>query len=274
MEHSWYIMRMKTDNIPNNAQINAYQTAHGEVNISLYPSYLNQDGEKRFYGRIKRRNVTLDNVIAHIVKEYHAGISPNLIEHAAGLLKTGMKDLLSQGYAVDLLNFGTLYITLRGEITPDMTKSELAKHIHLSFTPSIEMENEVSKLVVGAIQKPANGRIIERIEDLSNPHSDGHTVTCGQAVKISGRALKLGGNEYGVFFAPVDEHDALVEDRSTWTKVENVFNNKPSNLQFYVPEQLVLGKTYRIVIISSLSISGNRIKSPVQTVSEIVQAVK
>ena len=158
---------MKPDNIPNNAQINAYQTAHGEVNISLYPSNLNQDGEKRFYGRI-----------------------------------------------------------------------------------------------------------IERIEDLSNPHSDGHTVTCGQAVKISGTALKLGGNEYGVFFAPVDEHDTLVEDRSTWTKVENVFNNKPSNLQFYVPEQLVLGKSYRIVIISSLSISGNRIKSPVQTVSDIVQAVK
>jgi nucleoid DNA-binding protein len=244
------------------------------VNISLYPSNLSQDGKKRFYGRIRRRTVTLDNVIAHMVREYHTGVSPNIIEHAAGLLKTGMKDFLSQGYAVDLLNFGTLYITVRGEITPDMTKSELSKHIHLSFTPSLEMENEVRRLAVGIIQKPRNGRIIERIEDLSDPDSDGQTVTCGHAVKISGTALKLGGDEYGVYFAPVSADDALVKDRSAWTKVENVFTNKPSNLQFYVPEQLEPGKSYRIVVISSLSVSGNRIKSPVQTVSETVQAVK
>lgn len=52
-----------------------------------------------------------------------------------------------------------------------------------------------------------------------------------------GSALKLGGNEYGLFLALVDNNEKIILDETKWTQVENICTNRPDQIDFIVPKQ-------------------------------------
>lgn len=89
---------------------------------------------------------------------------------------------------------------------------------------------------------------ITEITDLSSGFSDG-SLSRGKPCRITGSRLKIGGNGSGVWFAPVDADGRTSTDESAWVKSDeaSLFRNKPSELNFFVPDTLEKG-SYRIVI--------------------------
>ncbi|WP_277950588.1 DUF4469 domain-containing protein [Treponema zioleckii] len=62
----------------------------------------------------------------------------------------------------------------------------------------------------------------------------------------------LFGERWGIYFAPVDSEGKMTSDETSWVKVEesSLFRNKPSELNFFVPDSLSEG-SWKIVLRTS-----------------------
>ncbi|MCR5290764.1 MAG: DUF4469 domain-containing protein [Treponema sp.] len=132
----------------------------------------------------------------------------------AAVLKKGILNALRQGESVNLFDIGLLYPTIRGTVHKDMSLTELAEHIHLSFTPSETAEKEVQSVIVKNVRFADAGRTIYTVINLYDEQAPDNTLTRGMTAQITGKAIKLGGDKNGLYFAPLDNKLVPVQDRS------------------------------------------------------------
>ena len=78
---------------------------------------------------------------------------------------------------------------------------------------------------------------ITKITDLSTNQSD-EKLTMGKPAAIFGSRLKLSDSGSGIYFAKVETTGTISNDEQNWILVpkENIFRNKPSELNFFVPD--------------------------------------
>ena len=107
--------------------------------------------------------------------------------------------------------------------------------------------------------------------NLYDEQAEDKVLTRGMTAQITGTKLKLGGDKSGIYFAPVDNEQRLVKDSRLWVQADHITRNMPKTVEFFVPETLESGTSWRIVLETSLATNGVPMKSTVQIVSDVVQ---
>lgn len=239
------------------------------VDIKLQQSNLTPSESQRpvYYGQVQQRRFTVGNAIAELAESRSNLLSKETVFYVVSQLNQLLLNKLSQGYAIDLLDFGTLRMTVDGSIDTGSTKSEIAQKLSLSFTPSTVCRKAIQNIKVGTVKRAGASHCIHSVEPVlphlakGSPESLMEPSGCpmiftNNLARIAGKALKIGtGQEQGIYLVPKDTSAERI-------KASVVATNKPSQLLFMVPQ--VPSGTYRIVVVTNISASGNKLKSQVE----------
>ena len=251
-------------------KLNAFDSAEGALSVKLYDSHFGKDGS--CYGKVNRRTVGLEQIIAYEA-EKNEGVSSLMLQHSAALLQDGILSLLSMGYAVNVLGLGTMYLGTQGKITGD--KASDVGALCAKFTPSVLTNGMASKVSVETVIKASSVPVLSKVYDTVHPDNLGK-IAVGNVAHIDGEKLKLGGENFGLYFVPLDENGARVEDESKWIRVKDnrVNVNYPQSLEFQVPKSLEIGSKYSIAVRTQISKCNNVLKNAITGFSDVVEIVE
>lgn len=247
-----------------------YSDTDGSGNLTLYKNYFDNGG--KYYARFDRRNVTIDNLIARTQKK-DIGVNAITAKHILSLIKAEIIEALQRGESVNLMDLGTFYIAASGTSGNTAETAEIKKLL-VKFTSSKETNEAVSKLGINRIVIADSSPSIDSVTDLFTGLNDG-TLTSKKAARLDGGRLKISGSDGGIFFAECDTDGIYSEDESLWHKVnpESIMRNLSKTLEFFLPESLESGKSYRIILRTNSRKGNEDKKTFVSAVSDIV-AVK
>lgn len=243
----------------------------GEGEVSLYPNPFNNGA--KFYGKFNRTKVDTMTLISRLGKN---GSGKNLIatKETLTLIKKEVMDALSDGETVEFIGLGTFYIAPVGGFsgTSDDTSDQ---KFTVKFTPSAELRSCVKDLKIKKAEVKDTSPTIENITDQYTGKNFGEqefALTAGKNIVVTGKRLKIMGENDGVYLAPVDAQDAVVSDEGQWLKSNRIARNLPKTIDFYLPDGVKAGTKYRIVIRTSYC-NGNTVrKTHTDIVSGIVTA--
>lgn len=232
------------------------------LSVTLYDSALVKEGEH--VGRVTRNTVSLENLIAEI-SEDNTGLDPFVVQHSAILLQQQMLKMLRQGKGVNILDLGTMYIALKGTVKGDKPDAADIPELMIKFTPSALANEALENIVIDKIVFSESSPQIDVIIDLWTGVENQY-ITPGKMCSIRGSKLKLGGDEYSLKFIPLDENgeeDLAASDVPV--DIKRISKNTNGMLEFFIPEELADGKSYKIRITTSyLNLNTSR-KTPVVT---------
>ena len=244
-----------------------YSDTDGSGNLTLYKNYFDNGG--KYYARFDRRNVTIDNLIARTQKK-DIGVNAITAKHILSLIKAEIIEALQRGESVNLMDLGTFYIAASGTSGNTAETAEIKKLL-VKFTSSKETNEAVSKLGINRIVIADSSPSIDSVTDLFTGLNDG-TLTSKKAARLDGGRLKISGSDGGIFFAECDTDGIYSEDESLWHKVnpESIMRNLSKTLEFFLPESLEIGKSYRIILRTNSRKGNEDKKTFVSAVSGIV----
>ena len=246
--------------------ISTLENSSSILSVTLHENNFTKNGT--YYATVTRNMATFKNILSEIAED-NKGMDPFMLQYAAILIQKKILKMLEQGKAVNVLDLGTMYIAMKCNAKG---KSDVAEcgSFHIKFTPTELANSALASLSVDKIVYADGSPEITEVTDLSSGASDGN-LTRGKPCRITGSRLKIGGNESGVWFAPVDADGRTSTDESAWVKSDeaSLFRNKPSELNFFVPDTLEKG-SYRIVIRTAYLGKGKSRKNALKTESDVV----
>ena len=244
-----------------------YSDTEGSGNLTLYKNHFDKGG--KYYARFDRRNVTIDNLIARTQKK-DIGVNAITAKHILSLIKAEIIEALQRGESVNLMDLGTFYIAASGTSGNTAETAEIKKLL-VKFTSSKETNEAVAKLEINKIVIADSSPSIDSVTDLFTGLNDG-TLTSKKAARLDGGRLKISGSDGGIFFAECDTDGIYSEDESLWHKVnpESIMRNLSKTLEFFLPESLEIGKSYRIILRTNSRKGNEDKKTFVSAVSDIV----
>lgn len=217
------------------------------LSITLYNSGFSKDGEH--YARVTRNTVTLENLIAEIINE-NRGMDPFVIQHSAILLQQQIIKNLSLGKGVNILDLGTMYIGMRGNIKGSKPSASDLNDFVVKFTPSAKANSCVKNLQVDKIVVADTRPQINTITDTWSGKEN--CITPGKICRINGSRLKLGGASSGLSLIPVDDNGFPLQDKPVVAvPADKITKNTSSYLEFYVPDSLAPEHSYKILLSTS-----------------------
>lgn len=223
--------------------ISTLENSSSVLSITLHENNFTKDGT--YYATVSRNTASFKNILSEIAED-NKGMDPFMLQFAAILIQKKILKLLEQGKAVNVLDLGTMYIAIKCNAKG---KSDVQENgnFYIKFTPSSIANNAISSLSVDKIVYADGSPEITEITDLSS--NENSSVSKGKPCRISGNRLKLGGENSGIYFALLDSDGKTYSEESSWIKVpsENVFRNKPTELNFFVPDTLEQ-QDYRIIL--------------------------
>lgn len=243
---------------------NEIKLINGSVNVTIHKNYLKNDDST--YAKVKRTTAGMNNVIATILK--HSALMDKAALVAAQMLfKDAILELLQQGVSVNLFDLGTLYLNAQGNIESPNPSIEEIPSLDLGFTPSKEALSAIQGTDVSMTQLEETEPVINQIEDLYT-HKTDYTVTSGMPVRITGRRLKIAGEDAknGLFFAPRKPDGSIDTEETDWIRIEDgkFFKNTASYLEFILPSSLLTETEYSVILRTS-SGRGNRVNKTIRT---------
>lgn len=250
-----------------------FKEAPSKVNVTVRESNLTgENGKGTLYGSISRRKVSVKSILTEMEDNHASIVSKELLFYLAQELSSRMMNKLRHGYAVELLGFGTVFPTMKGSLGPNDTPSKIESHIEVGFTPSKQSRNAVKSLKVGHVFKVSAQHVIYSVSELLVEGAETNVIRCGRMAVIKGKAVKMGGDVYALYAAPVDESwDGNLPVRNEWIKIEHIAMNTPSQIEFAVEE--IKPGTYIFIVETSLSAGGKPLKKSVVINSGIVKAI-
>lgn len=151
----------------------------------------------------------------------------------------------SRAESVNLLDLGTLYLAASGTKGSTVQTASVGK-VHVRFTASKAFNEAVGKVEIRKIATADAGPVVDTVTDLFSEKTDG-SVTAGKVLRIEGSRLKIAGDDGGVFFAVCDKDGAHSDEEDSWIKSGRLTRNVGSTLEFFIPETLEAGKTYKVL---------------------------
>lgn len=251
----------------------SFEEAPTKVNVTIRESNLpGGNGKSTLYGSVEHKRVTVKSILKEM-EENHASIaSKELLFYLAQELSERMMSKLRHGYAVELLDFGTIFPTMKGSIKKTDKPSEIAAHFDVGFTPSKEARAAVKSLKVANVLDVDRQHAIYSVRELLVAETPINVIKAGRIAEIKGRAIKMGGEVSGLYAAKVDENwNKKVPPRSEWIKLSHVVTNLPSKIDF-LAEGLESG-SYTLIVETSLSAGGKPLKNSVVVNSGIVRVI-
>lgn len=246
--------------------ISTLENSSSILSVTLHENNFTKDGS--YYATVSRNTATFKNILSEIAED-NKGMDPFMLQFAAILIQKKILKLLEQGKAVNVLDLGTMYIAMKCNAKGKSDVSE-SGNFYIKFTPTPLANEAIASLSVDKIVYADGSPEITIITDLSDTESEGK-LTKGKPCRITGSRLKLGGENWGIYFAPVDSEGNLNYDESQWIKTDesSLFRNKPSELNFFVPDFLSEG-SWKIILRTSYLGKGTSRKTMLETVSEII----
>ena len=246
--------------------ISTLENSSSILSVTLHENNFTKDGS--YYATVSRNTATFKNILSEIAED-NKGMDPYMLQFAAILIQKKILKLLEQGKAVNVLDLGTMYIAMKCNAKGKSDVSE-SGNFYIKFTPTTLANEAITSLSVDKIVYADGSPEITRIEDLSDVESK-NTLTKGKPCRITGSRLKLGGENWGIYFAPVDSEGIMNSDESQWIKTDesSLFRNKPSELNFFVPDSLSEGN-WQIVLRTSYLGKGTSRKTMLETVSDVI----
>lgn len=250
----------------NNAFIKLQESANGRVSVKLQKNQFAKDGTETFYGKVERFTYSTQNILDAMAAEVPlvdlGTITSVLNAYANTVLK-----ILGTGNAVKFGELGTFYIAGKGSVDNETGKPSLT----VKFTATQTLKDAVQNIEIVSSEYVAPSGIITSVTDIATGKTDG-TLSANSSVLLAGSSLKIGGNDSGIWFAPVDENEDISNNDANWIKVESaLIYNLPSKLLFAIPQNIANGK-YKIIVRTRFAgKSGYERKYLVEAISETVQ---
>lgn len=257
-------MIMSQNSGANNAFIKLQESANGRVSVKLLKNHFAKDGTESYYGKVERYTYSTQNILdamADAVPLVDLGTVASVLNaYANTVLK-----VLAAGNAVKFGELGTFYIAGKGTVEGGNDKPKLT----VKFSATQTLKDAVQNVEIASSEYIAPSGVIASVTDVATGKSDG-SLTTGGSVLLEGSSLKVGGDDSGIWFAPVSENGEFYAE-SEWTKVESALvYNLPSKLLFSLPSSLASG-SYKIVVRTRYAgKSGYERKYLVEAVSETV----
>lgn len=250
---------MATQNT-NNAFIKLQKQANGRVSVKLQKNQFAKEGEQNFYGRVERVTYSTQNILDEMAQAIPL-VDAGTIASVMNAYTKVMLKILANGNAPKFGELGTFYIAGKGTVSSETGKPDLT----VKFSASQALKDAVQNIEIASSEYIAPSGVI------SSGKSDGK-LTAGGSVLVEGASLKVGGENSGIWFAPILEGTDSLSGESDWTKVESaLIFNLPSKLLFALPQSLASGK-YKIVVRTRYAgKSGYERKYLVETISETVE---
>lgn len=250
--------------------ISTLENSSSVLSVTLHENKLTNNGT--YFATVSRNMATFKNILSEIAED-NKGIDPFMLQYAAVLIQKKILKMLEQGKAVNVLDLGTLYISLKCSARG---KSDVAERgsFCIKFAPTGLANEAVAALSVDKVVFADASPEILSIEDISTGKTDG-TFTPGKPMRITGSRLKLGGEGSGIFFVPVEPNGDAAADESAWTAVPetDIFRNMPSELNFFAPQILSAGSSWRLVLKTAYLSKTRSRKSAVEAAGGILKAV-
>lgn len=246
--------------------ISTLENSSSILSVTLHENNFTKDGS--YYATVSRNTATFKNILSEIAED-NKGMDPFMLQFAAILIQKKILKMLEQGKAVNVLDLGTMYIAMKCNAKGKSDVSE-SGNFYIKFTPTPLANEAIASLSVDKIVYADGSPEITTITDLSDTESEGK-LTKGKPCRITGSRLKLGGENWGIYFAPVDSEGNLNSDESQWIKTDesSLFRNKPSELNFFVPDSLSEG-SWQIVLRTTYLGKDKSRKSMLETVSDVI----
>ena len=197
-------------------------------------------------------NLTLNDIIEEMKKE-DTGLRTETLEHSLKLFNRVVSDLLLNGFSV---NTGLFRATpqFRGVIDNGVWNAE-KNSIYVSFNQDKELREAIAQTSVNILGEKGDAMYILGVEDVSTHAKDG-TATAGRNLLITGRLLKVAGDDeaVGIYLTnPEGEQKRLPADM--------LAQNNPSQLMLLLPADLMAGE-YTITIVTQYAGGAIRLKKP------------
>ena len=221
-----------------------------------------------YYGRFARKTIDTNILIARIQKR-KAGTNELALQQTAGFLKEEILEALGRGEAVNVLDLGTMYISVNGKYNGSNFDSGDRNLFTARFTPSQLAQNAITELGITEIVKADVSPSINSVTDIFTQNTEGKLYR-GKPVHIEGERLKLDDAEKGIFLCPLNEKKEPVANEEEWIVCPVVRRNTLKNLEFFVPEEAESGKEYRILVRTNYRKNGGINKTYKEGLSMIV----
>ena len=233
------------------------------VDVVIRDSNLpDSDGKTRHYGSVVHKRVTVRASLKEMEDNHATIANKELMFYVAEELSRRMMQKFKRGYAIELLEFGTIYPAMKGSISTTDTPSQIKKHFDVGFTPSKEARAALDNLIVNNVRKVSKQHCIYTVIDMLSNAGEKNRIGEGMMTRITGKAIKLGGSKCSLYAAAVQEDwEDMLPERENWISIEHVFTNKPSTLEFYA-EELPPG-FYVFIVETSMSAGGKELKNSV-----------
>lgn len=236
----------------------------------MHKNTLLKDGS--LIAKVSNKTATVKSTLT-LIKNDRTITDTSLMLHHLEVYQSKLIQLLEQGYAVKLMDLGVLKIKHKGKLQ-NASDAENISEFTLGFTPSKIALNSVKELSVDSVLQTDNSPSIETVTDVSRNEADGF-VTTEQPVKLTGTKLKIGNENGKLYFVPQIEigEDFQNSEKTKWIEVNHskIFHDKPSELIFFVPDNLILETKYKIRI-ETVYLSGNGVRTqPLIGESKVLQ---
>lgn len=238
----------------NNFDLNPEKDESG-VNVTKYRRALGANEIE--FARVGRTTADIDSILT-LIGKYDTGVNRLMVQYCLGLFKRAVIEKLKTGRAVNLLGLGVMYINAAlGE--------DGGTNLGVGFTPSAESAAAVQNLDATVAEAVASSPLITSIIDLYT-QTDTGILTAGHSVRILGKRLRLDdykADAAAVIFKPIGADGSADGDVAKWILVpkEAMNRNKPSELEFYLPDALAEGR-YEVTVRTHFSghgvVSGRR----------------
>ena len=249
-----------------NTTVIDYTDSDGKGTVTLVANPFENGG--KYYAKFDRTTVNIDHLIARIQKK-EVGTNAIMAKHMASLFKAEILEALSRGEAVNLFDLGTLYITTSGKVKGDTPETATIPGFQVKFTSAKVTNDAVASLGIKKIVMSDTSPIIDTMTDLFTGETTTE-FTAGKSIRIEGTRLKIAGDDGGVFFAIATEKGEPVTDETQWIKVPKLIRNVSKTLEFFLPDSLVPGTEYCIVLKTSSTKGNTTKKSYSVTISSVI----
>ncbi len=238
--------------------------------VKLTPCYLK---ENTYIARVPRKTVTTDQLL-DLVVAHNQGIDRYQVDHAMELIRKEIMEQVALGYAVDIMKICKMYIAPISSVCSLTPEAETVTGFEARFATNEELKEVLKATSASVAAVVDTAPQISRIENPIDDSTDGKLKATFSA-RIKGKKLKVGGENSGIYFIPVDAEGNAEADEGKWIRVPDAFvtRNTAATLEFYIPRTLETGRNYIIAIRTQLR-GTNELKTAVIGYSKIAVTIE
>jgi hypothetical protein len=238
------------------------KTAHQSVTVKFRRSTLPVAQGKFHLKAVNQRTLNITE-IASKAEKYKIHTSPKVIVDGFNAAMALIKELMAEGYKIN-----TPLCSLRLAVPGMYEGSEQGLRKDVRPKPCIRASRELSDYLAGNVELYFDG-YDEQNGDITNVEDKAsglvnNCLTVGHTITISGSGLKFderAGDE-GVYFEASDGSDVQADE---------IIINEPRRVSLRVPDGLLSGEKYRVVIWTRISMRGS---VPLKNLRSIVSSAE